>query len=85
MFKGYSSEHREEFYASGAFEALAPFIHHLNEMTNQDENIVDCIGKEMAHDYCCKASKIIVTLFKMVQDARADIEAMKEAANHAKQ
>lgn len=78
----YSSERREEFYKSGAFEALAPFIHHLNEMTNQEENIVDCIGKEMTHDYCVKASKIIVTLFKMVQDARADIEAMKEAAQN---
>ena len=63
---------------------LAPFIHHLTEMSDQEENIVDSIGKEMTHDYCVKASKIIVTLFQMVQDARADIEAMKEAAKNGR-
>ena len=82
---GYKTEHREEFYASGAFDMCGAFIKHLDTMGEEGGNIVDEIGKEMAHDYCVKASKIIVMLYKMVQDARADIDAMKEAANHAKQ
>ena len=83
MFNGYSSERREEFYQSGTFELLKPFIKHLVEL--DAKGMVDQLGHAMVEDYIKKSSKIIETLYTMVEDARHDIEAMKQANKEGRQ
>jgi len=39
----------------------------------------------MVEDYCRKAGKIIGTLYLMVEDARKDIEDMKQANEQGRQ
>lgn len=83
MFNGYNSERREEFYQSGAFELLKPFIASL--VTLEAKGMVEQLGVETTEDYCQKAGKIIGTLYMMVEDCRKDIEAMKQANEQGRQ
>lgn len=85
MSAGYTTEGREEFYASGAFEALGPFVRYLadlqKDVTESGAKITDELTEDQIEDFCFKASKIIGMLYIMVHDARVDIANLKEAAN----